>query len=143
MIAVNRRERGMTLIELMIVVVVVGILATVAYPGYQEYVLRGKRAEGKALIMDVAARMERYYFDNNTYTDDLTELGYGDDAPTSAEGHYSAAVAAGPSGDIETSYAVTVTPVAGVHDDPKCGALSQDSRGVQSSEAGTVERCWR
>ena len=53
------RQLGMTLIELMIVVVIVGILATVAYPGYEEYTRRAKRAEAKALLSEISARMER------------------------------------------------------------------------------------
>lgn len=136
------QHRGMTLIELMIVVVIVGILASVAYPSYREYVLRGKRAEAKALIMDITARMERYFFDNNTYTADLTELGFGSANPESAEGNYTASAAAGASGDINTSYEITVDE-AGSHDDPVCGALSLDSRGTKASESGTVERCWQ
>jgi len=139
----RRRQRGVTLIELMIVVVVVGILASVAYPGYQEYVRRAKRAEAKALISDIAARMERYFFDNNTYSTDLTDLGFSAANPESAEGHYTAAAAAGPSGSIATSYTLTATPVAGVTD-PKCGNLTLDSRGTKgASVSGAAEDCWK
>jgi type IV pilus assembly protein PilE len=137
------RQSGITLIELMIVVVVVGILASIAYPGYQEYVRRAKRAEAKGLLSDVAGRMERYYFDHNTYSSDLTDLGYASATPPSAEGHYTASVAAGPSGDIATSYLVTATPDSSVFNDPKCGALTLDSRGTKGSSSGNVEDCWR
>ena len=74
-----------------------------AYPGDQEYTRRAKRSEAKALLADISARMERYYFDNNTYTDTLSELGYTSGAPESAEGHYTASVSAGLTGDIKTS----------------------------------------
>lgn len=136
------RQAGVTLIELMIVVVIVGILASVAYPGYQEYVRRAKRAEAKALLSDIAARMERYYFDNNAYTNDLTDLGFAAANPPSAEGHYTVGAAVGPSGNIATSYTLTATPVAGVSD-PKCGNLTLDSRGTKgSSVAGAAATCW-
>ena len=136
------REAGVTLIELMIVVVVVGILASIAYPSYQQYILRSKRTEGKALLMDIVARQERFYMDRNSYTDDLTALGFSSAEPKSADGNYSASVAAGPSSDIATSYEVTVSP-EWPDGDPECGALTLDSRGVQGSSVGTVERCWR
>ena len=136
-----RKQAGMTLIELMIVVVIVGILASVAYPGYQEYVRRAKRSEAKALLADISARMERFYFDNNTYTLTMTSagLGYGSATPSSAEGHYTASVAAGASG-IATSYVATVTPVG--FTDSKCGNLTLDSRGVKGTSTGDDEECW-
>lgn len=137
------RQRGITLIELMVVVMIVGILASIAYPGYEEYTRRAKRAEAKALLSDISARMERYYFDNNTYTDDLTDLGYGSATPESAEGHYTASLEDGPSGDVATSYLARVTPVA-PFDDSKCDQLTLDSRGSKgTSVSGNEEVCWR
>ena len=135
------RETGVTLIELMIVVVVVGILASIAYPSYQQYILRSKRTEGKALLMDIVARQERFYMDTNSYTDDLTSLGFSSEAPKSAEGNYAASVAAGPSADIASSYEVTVSPQWS-GGDPECGNLTLDSRGAQGSSIGSMERCW-
>jgi len=135
------RQRGVTLIELMIVVVVVGILASIAYPSYQQYILRSKRTEGKALLMDIVARQERFYMDRNSYTDDLTSLGFSSETPKSAEGNYAASVAAGPSADIESSYEVTVSP-QWPGGDPECGDLTLDSRGAQGSSIGSMERCW-
>lgn len=136
-------ERGMTLIELMIVVVIVGILASVAYPSYQDYVLRSKRTEAKALLSEIAGREERYYFDNNTYTTDPTQLGYSSASPASESGLYSAGVAAGPSGAIGTSYTIRATPVAGKHHDSKCGYLELDSRGGHGQEFGSEDLCWQ
>ncbi|MGH8597076.1 MAG: type IV pilin protein, partial [Gammaproteobacteria bacterium] len=113
-----------------------------AYPSYQEYVRRAHRSEAKALLSDIAARMERYYFDNNSYSTDLTDLGFASATPESAEGHYAAAAAAGASGDIATSYTLTATLI-GTLDDPKCGDLSIDSRGTKdASGSGGVEVCW-
>ena len=137
-----RRNRGVTLIELMIVVVIVGILASVAYPSYQQYVLRTKRTEGKALLMDIVARQERYYFDRNSYATDLTELGFSSANPKSAEGNYQASAAAGPTNDIATSYEITVTPLFG-DGDPECGDLTLDSRGTRGNSKGNGERCWQ
>ena len=68
----RRNDRGMTLIELMIVVVVVAVLASIALPSYRQYVLRSHRVEAKSALLNVAAAQEKFYLQNNTYTDDLT-----------------------------------------------------------------------
>ncbi len=137
------RQAGMTLIELMIVVVIVGILASVAVPSYLEYTRRAKRSEAKALLADITARLERYYFDNSTYTVTLTDLGYASAAPKSAESHYVGSVVQGASNDIKTSYIAQATPTGG-HADTKCDRLTLDSRGTKgSSVSANTEECWR
>lgn len=138
--AARRAQRGVTLLELMIVLVIVGILATVAFPSYKAYVDRAKRAEAKALMMEAAARLERYFFDNNQYTTDATDLGYSAANPLSEEGNYNLSLAAGATGSINTSYALTAAPVA-PHNDATCGSLTLDSRGAQGSSTG-ASLCW-
>lgn len=59
--------QGFTLIELMIVVAIVGILAAIAYPSYTEYVRRAARADAQGALTSLAAAMERWFSDNNTY----------------------------------------------------------------------------
>ncbi len=72
-----RRIRGVTLIELMIVVVVLSILVAIAYPSYRQYVAKAKRNEAKAALLQIATRQESFYLQNNTYTTDMTNLGFG------------------------------------------------------------------
>ncbi|MEQ8659696.1 MAG: type IV pilin protein [Gammaproteobacteria bacterium] len=143
----RRGMRGITLIELMIVLVIVGILAAIGFPAYVKYTDRARRADGKALLTDAAARMERFYYDRNQYTTDLAALGYGATPVYSAEQRYVLSVAAGPTGSIQTSYTLTATPNAdsghpGFFNDTDCGALTLDSRGAQGVELGTLEQCW-
>lgn len=58
---------GFTLIELIIVVAVIGILTVVAFPSYNDYVIRGKIAEGLAALSDGRVKMEQFFQDNRTY----------------------------------------------------------------------------
>lgn len=65
----RNKFQGFTLIELMIVVAIIGVLASIALPAYQDYVLRGKLAEAFSQLGSLRVRMEQYYQDNRTYGD--------------------------------------------------------------------------
>lgn len=62
-----KMQKGFTLIELMIVVVIVGILASIGIPAYSDYVLRGKLTEAATELASMRVRLEQYYQDNRTY----------------------------------------------------------------------------
>jgi len=66
---INKKKQtfGFTLIELMIVVVIISILASIAIPAYTQYVQRGIRAEARALLMDASSKMEKHYSDCNAF----------------------------------------------------------------------------
>ena len=64
------RMHGVTLIELLIVIVVIGILAAIAVPSYRNYVLRAQRTDAMSALLRVAAAQEKFYLQNNTYADD-------------------------------------------------------------------------
>lgn len=68
------RKRGFTLIELMITVAIIGILASIAYPSYQQYILRSNRAEAQAYLMDLAQRQQLFLLDARRYAS-YAELG--------------------------------------------------------------------
>lgn len=133
--------------ELMIVVAIVGILAAIAFPSYKAYVDRAKRTEAKTLLMEVAARQERFYFDNNQYTTTADALGYdvNNDTctqstnPCSDEKNYDVVITFGETGNINTSYLLTASPLA-PHNDADCGPLSLDSRSTQGSNDNAL--CW-
>ena len=62
-----KRQRGFTLIELMITVAVIAILAAIAYPSYQDSIRKSRRTDAKNALTQAAANMERYYTEKNTY----------------------------------------------------------------------------
>lgn len=70
----RRPQRGFTLIELMITVAVVGVLAAIAYPTYQNAMAKNRRATAQAYLADVAQREQQYVLDNRAYTDSTTNL---------------------------------------------------------------------
>jgi type IV pilus assembly protein PilE len=68
----QKTTAGFTLIELMITVVIVGILASVAYPSYMDSVKRTRREEGKRTLLEAAQMMENYYAMNVNYSGAVT-----------------------------------------------------------------------
>ncbi|GGW52968.1 type IV pilin protein [Alishewanella tabrizica] len=69
------RMQGLSLIELLVVVVLVGILSSIVYPSYQQYVLRSYRAEAMSNLLEIANRQEQRLLDAGEYSSDLTLLG--------------------------------------------------------------------
>lgn len=133
-----RKQRGFTLIELAIVVAVVALLAAIALPSYFEQVSRTRRTDGKNTLVDLAARQERYRFNNNVYTANLADLNI---PATSGEGNYTVAIDAA---DANT-FTARVTPTARQAED-KCEVLTITNTGLKgtiNSYSRTAEDCWR
>src|ERR1700722_13513632 len=88
----TRWVSGFTLIELMIVVLVITILTVVAVPSYTNQVRKSRRAEVKSMLLDLAAREERYMATNGVYTTSATALGLSAFPQLTASTYYSIAV---------------------------------------------------
>ncbi|WP_022961887.1 type IV pilin protein [Halopseudomonas pelagia] len=134
-----RESRGFTLVELMIVVAIIGILAAVAYPSYREYVLRGNRTEGQSLLVEAAARQERFYAQNNAYlTDDANRGRLGVNEGRYAD-LYTLAISQVAN---DGGYTLTATQL---FNDADCGNLTLNARGDRgrSGTGRALDECWR
>jgi type IV pilus assembly protein PilE len=101
-----KRQRGVTLIELMVTVAIIGLLAAVAYPAYGQYVLRGHRSSAQAYLLDLAHAQSQYLADNRAYAASTEDLGI--DVPASVAERYEIEIVAD---DAPPTYTITATPL--------------------------------
>lgn len=125
--SVRPDSRGFTLIELMITVAIVAILASVAYPSYQQYIIRGKRAAAQAEMMDIANRQQQFLLSDRSYASKTTLEASGYNLPSEVSRNYSYDISV-PSGAVPT-FTITFTPKGAQASD---GALTLDSRGAKA-----------
>ncbi|KZN37707.1 type IV pilin protein [Pseudoalteromonas luteoviolacea] len=130
------KYRGFTLIEMMIVVAVLGILATLAYPNYTGYLQRAARAEAMTILLDAANKQEQYFVDNRQYASALSDIGI---PSTSGNGYFTLTVTLANGG-----YTLTATAANGpVRGDTICTTLSLNNLGIKSiTGTGSVDECW-
>ncbi len=146
----KKLQCGFTLIELMVVIAIVAVLVTVAYPSYTDYITRSKRATAKSFLVRLADQQEHFFLDNKRYAIDLNELGYGNAFITiDRQGNSIPALAAdriyaaGVINVTATSYLALAVPQLGqAINDTECANMMLDQAGFRSN-SGAGTDCWK
>ena len=138
-------QRGFTLFEVLVVLVIVGVIAAIALPSFRRHTLRVNRAEAMTALAQLQSAEESYYLRHDTYTvsvESAPPAGLGLYATTTSN-KYALSVALAADGQ---SYIATATPTpdGGQGADRECLAFSVDARGRRAvrGTAG-IQRCWR
>ena len=129
------RERGFSLVELMVVVAIIGIIAAIAYPAYTDFLVKARRSAAATCLQQNAQFMERYYTTNLTYVGATSPGACDPDLNDYYTFPAATSVAA-------KTFTLTAVPTAR-QNDPLCGTLSIDAQGDRGeSGTGTAADCW-
>ena len=136
----KRLSAAFTLIELMITVAIIGILVSIAYPSYQDSIMKSRRVDAQGALLGFANAMERFYTVNNTYPAAGTAGIYAATSPVSGgTAYYLLSIAASTASTYQLQAVST-----GVQATDKCGTLTLNQAGVKtfSGSGMTSADCW-
>ena len=147
--ASREAQRGLTLIELMIVVTIVAILSAFAYPSYERYVIKSKRSIAQNALLQVADRQQQFFMDNKRFAADITDLGFpadpyvvDDDGAVTVAGDADAVYSLTLSNVTATTWTLTAAPLHGqLSRDTYCGNLTITHTGAKD-KSGASDDCW-
>lgn len=134
-------RRGFTLVEMAITLAIVAILAAVAYPSYNSYVTRSRRADAKQSLVELAQRLERYYTERGTYAGATLGGANGIYGDTSPGGFYKLAIAT----QTADGFTISATP-QGTQSGDACATFGYNQLGEQSVGASatlSAAKCWQ
>ena len=144
-----RKQRGITLLELMIVVGIIAVVSAFAYPSYTQYIVNTKRAVATSVLLQVADRQQQFFIDNKQFTNDMTDLGFAadplilkDDGTDTNAADGDAVYSIALSNVVAVGYTVTAAPLHGqASRDTDCASLTLNQAGVRGNSAGG-DKCW-
>ena len=127
---------GMTLIELLIVVAIVGILAAIAGPAWNDQVIKSRRADARNTLLAAQIEQEQYRANNLTYATSMSAMGMGSFDSTSRDYYRLEVVSAD-----ATSFLITATPNANQANDSTCNVFAVRQTGPEHSGYAALS-CW-
>ena len=135
----TNRNRGMTLLELLIVVVIFVFLASVALPLWNSQVQKARRADARNLLLFVQIEQEKYRADTGSYAPSMNALGFSGYNSTSRD-YYNISILS----SNETTFVASATPnTNGGQDDDLCGTFAVDQSGPnESGSYASISDCW-
>lgn len=126
-----KKSVGFTLIELLIAIAIVGVLSSIAYPSYKEYVAKGRRAEAKASLLSAQQWMERFYTENFRY--DRNAAGISASHASQFPSRFSVVP---PAGDGAPFYDIVLSITANVRDVYKISAIRRQGSPMGGDRCG-------
>jgi len=135
---IKKTSNGFTLIELMIVVVIIGVLAAIAMPAYQDYGKRARRADAKSALLDAGLNQEKWRANNSSYAATTVSV-WSNTGALSLDGYYTINAVSG----TVTQFSITATPVAGgLQAGDDCGTFAIDANGEDTTGSNADADCW-
>jgi type IV pilus assembly protein PilE len=142
----KHRDGGWSLVELMVVVGVLAIIASIAVPSYRSYMLRAQRSDATAALLALRSGQEKFFLQNGRYV--TTTVGMTTAKPaglglgaTSEHGNFNVTLAAGATPN--TTYVATATATGGQTKDAPCQTFTINEAGVRSSGPVGITTCWK
>ena len=134
----KRNMRGVTLIELMLVIVVLAIIASIAVPSYRSYLIRAQRTEGTGALLQIQQAQEKFFLQNSRYGTTAAELNLSAVTPNN---RYDVAI----NSPTSTTYTATASPHAGGGQevDGHCQAFTINEQGQRGSSPDPITTCWK
>jgi type IV pilus assembly protein PilE len=133
------KQAGFTLIELLVVIAIISLLVGIAYPSYQQYLIKSRRADAQSALMDLAIHMEHYYTENYTYATATVSN------TQSPAGFYTLGITQ----QDERSFTLQATPQHAQTADTTCQSLTLNhtgekgiAAGPEGDSSGDVAVCW-
>ena len=133
----NQKIQGMTLVELLIVVAIVAILASVALPSWNSQVQKARRADARNALLNVQLEQEKYRSTNGAYAGGLSDLGL-EHYATGA--YYNVSIVS----NSFTGFLATAVPnTNGGQSDDSCGTFAINQSGIVETEPfALISECW-